>query len=196
MLYSMASLAMAAGGPLGIDHRWNYDNSGIWKRNVQTTLVNGLIVADVAAALWNGSDDRFGKTSWYALDSLAVAGASTEILKHVFQRERPIYTDDPDRWFQGSGNVSFPSGDVTAVTSIITPFVLEYRHDHPAVYLLELLPLYDGIARMKVQAHWQTDVLAGYAIGTAAGYFMHSRKIPLTVQLLPHGLTVGLSTRF
>jgi len=25
---------------------------------------------------------------------------------------------------------------------------------------LEALPLYDAIARMKVQAHWQTDVLA------------------------------------
>ena len=46
---------------------------------------------------------------------------------------------------------------------------LEYGHDNPAVYALELLPLYDAIARVKVQSHWQTDVLAGFALGAVTG---------------------------
>jgi membrane-associated phospholipid phosphatase len=52
--------------------------------------------------------------------------------------------------------------------------------------------VYDAIARMKVQAHWQTDVLAGYALGTAAGYFAHARNNPFILSVLPHGFTVGL----
>ena len=32
------ALVHAGGGPLGIDHRWNYDNSGIWKRSNQDLL--------------------------------------------------------------------------------------------------------------------------------------------------------------
>jgi len=50
--------AWATGGPLGIDHRWNYHDSGIWSRSTQNTIVNGLIAADVVSALWNGGDDR------------------------------------------------------------------------------------------------------------------------------------------
>ena len=61
---------------------------------------------------------------------------------------------------------------MTVTSAIITPLVLEYRHDHPAIYALELLPLYDAVARVKVHGHWQSDVVAGFALGTAAGYFM------------------------
>ena len=64
-------------------------------------------------------------------------------------------------WFK-SGNRSFPSGEVAEISSIITPYVLEYRHDHPGVVGARA-PAYDAVARMKVQAHWQTDVLAGFA---------------------------------
>jgi hypothetical protein len=69
--------------------------------------------------------------------------------------------DSPNERFKGGGH-SFPSGDVTAISSAITPFVLEYGPEHPSVYAPELLPLYDSMARMKSQAHWQTDVLAGW----------------------------------
>ena len=68
----------------------------------------------------------------------------------------------------------------------------EYAHDHPWMLALEALPLYDGIARVKVQAHWQTDVLAGFAIGTAAGYYAHSRDNPFFLEVLPHGVGVGI----
>ena len=64
------------------------------------------------------------------------------------------------------------------------------------VYALELLPVYDGIARLKSNAHWQTDVLAGFALGTAAGYFAHGRESPITLGILPHGFTVGIRRRF
>ena len=70
-------------------------------------------------------------------------------MKHIFTRSRPAQSPDPHLWFQGAGHYSFPSGEVTAVTAIVTPFVLEYGREHPAVYALELLPAYDAIARVK-----------------------------------------------
>ena len=73
----------------------------------------------------------------------------------------------------------------------MTPFVLEYRADTPAVYALEALPLYDVIARMKVQGHWQTDVLAGFALRTASGYYAHNRTSPFLLSYMPHGIFVG-----
>jgi undecaprenyl-diphosphatase len=75
----------------------------------------------------------------------------------------------------------------------VTPLVLEYGHDHPQIYALELLPVYDAVARMKIRGHWQSDVIAGFALGTAAGYYAHARSgTPLVLSVMPHGIYVGL----
>ncbi len=78
----------------------------------------------------------------------------------------------------------------------MTPLVLEYGREHPPVYALELLPVYDAIARMKVRAHWQSDVIAGFALGTGVGYFAHARSgTPLVLSVMPHGIYVGLKKK-
>jgi hypothetical protein len=186
----------AGGGPLGIDHVLNYDNSGIWKRSNQQALIYTLIGGEIAGAVWLGGEDRLGKTFWQAIDSSALGAVSSEALKHIFTRSRPDQSNNPNLWFQGKGHYSFPSSEVTAVTAITTPFVFEYAHDYPAVYALLLLPAYDSVARMKVQAHWQTDVLAGVALGAATSYFAYTRESPIILGVLPHGFMVGLKKQW
>jgi PAP2 superfamily len=188
--------AYAGGGPLGIDHRLGYDNSGIWKRTYQNDLLGLMVVGEVAGGVWEGGETRLGKTFWQSIDSSVLAGISAQGLKYAFTRARPSQINDPNRWFQGGSHYSFPSGEVAAVSAIVTPFVLEYRDDYPSVYALELLPIYDGIARMKVQAHWQTDVLAGFALGGLTGYYAHNRESPFILSVLPHGFMVGLHKKF
>lgn len=74
--------------------------------------------------------------------------------------------------------------------------MVAYGHDHPAVYALELLPLYDAIARVKVHGHWQSDVLAGWALGTGVGIWAAHRNSPLILSWLPHGFAIGFAHRF
>jgi hypothetical protein len=199
---ALALLLMLQAQPCsaGIDHLLDYDNSGIWKRSNQEILEYGAIAVTVGGALWEGGESRLGNTFWQSTDSLLASGILAQVMKVSFSRVRPIDSGpggNPDLWFKGHGNESFPSGEVTEVSSVITPFVLEYGKEHPAVYALELLPLYDAIARMKLQAHWQTDVLAGFALGTATGWFMHSNPgTPYTLRVMPHGIYVGISKKF
>jgi len=80
------------------------------------------------------------------------------------------------------------------MAALVTPYILEYASEQPAVYALALLPLYIGTARIKNQAHWQTDVLAGWTIGALSGWFAHQH--PFTIQLLPDGFAVGFKARF
>ncbi len=188
--------ARAGGGPLGIDQRWSYDDSGIYKRSIQKNLLTLLVAGDFAGALWEGDQSRLGKTMWQSVDSTILASGSAAVMKAVFTRSRPIQGNDPNQFFQGSGHYSFPSGEVAAMSALVTPFVLEYRQDTPWAYALEALPVYDGVARMKVQAHWQTDVLAGFALGTLSGYYAHSRKKSFTLALLPGGLAIGIKRQF
>src|SRR2546422_3468883 len=180
----------------GIDHVVDYDNSGIWKRSNQQALLYTLVGGEIVGALWEGGESRLGKTFWQAIDSSAIGALSSEALKHIFTRSRPDQSGEPGLWFQGKGHYSFPSGEVTTVAAIVTPFVLEYGHDYPAVYALELLPAYQAIARVKVHAHWQTDVLAGFALGTGTGWLAYTRDSPVILGVLPHGFMVGLRKQF
>jgi acid phosphatase family membrane protein YuiD len=199
-LLLLASLARTPECFAGIDHLVSSDDSGIWRRTNQEVVEYGLIAAEVGGALWYGGETRIGRTFWQSIDASVAAGIVAQIMKVTFSRVRPGDSGpggNPDLWFKGHGNQSFPSGEVTEVSSIVTPFMLEYGHDHPAVYALELLPIYDGIARVKVQAHWQTDVLAGWALGTGTAWLIHrSPNSPFILEVMPHGIYVGISKRF
>ena len=188
--------ALAADGPIGIDHRVAYDDHGLWKRRNQLILQDATALIVVAGALWEGDDNRLGHTYWQSLDSVVLGSASAAVLKLAFTRSRPTQTDNPNEWFKGLGHNSFPSGEVAEIACAVTPFVLEYGAEHPAVYALELLPVYDAVARVKVRAHWQSDVLASFALGTAVGWYAHSRDHSLAVFVLPRGVSVGWHQRF
>ncbi len=186
----------AGGGPLGIDHEWALDQSGIWARKYQTGLEMGVVAVELGGALWLGNDSPLGRTFWQTLDSSVISGISAQGLKYAFSRARPNQSDNPNLWFQGSGHQSFPSGEVTLQASFVTPIIVNYAKSNPWVWTLEVLPVYDAIARMKSQAHWQTDVIAGWLIGTGIGYWTTTFKTPLSVQILPRGISVGFSKRF
>jgi len=180
----------------GLDHKITFDESGVWNRNVQKGVEYGAIAMVLGGALWEGGEARLGRTFWQAVDSTAVSSAAAQAGKYVFSRARPTQTDDPNQWFQGSGHQSFPSGEVALVSSAVAPFVFEYGREYPAVWGLELFTVYDMVARVKSQAHWQTDVLAGAALGTAVGYFANQRNQPFFLGLMPSGVQVGYRTKF
>jgi PAP2 superfamily len=187
----------AGGGPLGIDHEWSYVNHGLWSTHYEQGLVYGVLIFEAGGAFLLGDDeDGFGHTLWQSVDASVISGVSAEILKIAFSRARPSQGGNPDKWFQGSCCASFPSGQVTLQASFVTPIILHYAHSEPWIWALELLPAYDALARLKHHDHWQTDVIAGWALGTAAGYWAAKRETPLTVQILPRGLTIGFVRHF
>ena len=193
---SIGPQAFAAGGPLGIDHRLALDENGVWTRSNQLAVQDLSALAVIGGALWEGNDSRLGKTFWKATDAMLLANLSAAVAKDVFRRARPIQGNNPNDWFGSSSNKSFPSGEVTHITAIVTPFIAEYGSEHPAVWALAALPAYVGVARMKSQAHWQTDVLASMALGGGIGYYMQRRDSAWTATVLPHGLTVGFKRSF
>lgn len=125
--------ARAGGGLLGLDHVVAVDDKGIWARKYQLLLLDSMLVSEAGAGLWEGGESRFGHTVWQSIDATVVGGAVTEILKVSFSRQRPSTTNNPNEWFKGHGNQSFPSGDVTVVSAIVTPLILEYGPGDPMV---------------------------------------------------------------
>jgi membrane-associated phospholipid phosphatase len=179
-----------------VDHKIAYDASGPWNPSAYRGLVGALTVAQVGGALWEGSETPFGRTMWQGIDSEIIAGAGATAGKYIFTRVRPSTEDNPCLWFNGGSNYSFPSGEAAVSAALVTPYVLQYGSEHPAAYALLLVPLYVGVGRLKNQAHWQTDVLAGWAVGGLSGWYAHSRDVPITIELLPHGFAVGYKREF
>jgi len=197
LLLLQAPTCLFGGGPFGIDHEWSYENSGIWKRDYQEALEYGLIALEVCGGLWYGGETLLGRTLWQSIDASAASGIATHIMKYGLARVRPVDSGpggDPDLWFKGKRNKSFPSAEVSEVSSIVTPFVLRYGLMNGAVYVLALLPAYDGVARMKVQAHWPSDVIAGFALGTALGWLAcRNRGKPYLLRVMPRAIHAGLA---
>ncbi|MDE2307935.1 MAG: phosphatase PAP2 family protein [Xanthomonadaceae bacterium] len=193
---SFCGNAYAGGGPFGIDHRLHYDNSGIWKRSDQTALMYGTILTVGAGALAFGDGNKLGDTFWRSADAMLISGIGAQAMKFTFQRERPSQTSDPNRFFQGTHAQSFPSGEVAAISAAVTPFMVNYGSEHPAVYALALLPAYDAVARMKTHGHWQSDVLVGAALGTGVGLWTAHRPSSLLVGWLPGGFSIGYVHHF
>ena len=183
--------AYAAGGPFGIDHFIAYDNSGIWKRSNQEILIYGTIATIAGGALAFGDQDKLGDTFWRSVDSMVISSIGSEAMKYTFQRERPSQTNTPNEFFKGTSAQSFPSGEVTAISAAVTPFIAAYGQDHPVIYALALLPAYDAVARVKTRGHWQSDVLVGGALGTGVGLWSSRRESPLIISWLPGGFQVG-----
>jgi undecaprenyl-diphosphatase len=195
LLALLPAIAHAGGGPFGIDYELGRGDTGIFNRGAQTGLEYGSVAFIAAGALLLGNDDELGHTFWQSADSAVFAGLTAQVLKYAFRRARPIQGDNPNDWFR-SGDQSFPSGEVTLQAGWVTPFILDYYHEHPWIWSLELIPIYDGYARMKSQAHWQSDVIAGWLLGSGFGYWAAHRRVPLLVEILPGGVSVGFYKRF
>jgi hypothetical protein len=176
-----------------LDHRVAQDTAGIYSLQDAVPVSLGLFAA--GCAIWQGTEDRLGKTCWESAESGLGAVIAAEGLQLITGRRPPSATTDPNRWFAG-GKGSFPSTHVSATTAVVTPFIYEYVHDQPYIAALAVLPLYEMVARVKAQQHWQTDVLAGAALGFAVGSYEAHRNNPLVFSLLPGGAYVGFQHSF
>lgn len=103
--------------------------------------------------------------------SLALLGnaALNPLLKHVFERARPVH---PTHWLTEDG-FSFPSGHSsgTVMTMGMLAFLavrlLPRRWHVPAWILAAGLAFSVGASRVFLRVHFPSDVLAGFASGSA-----------------------------
>ncbi|HTN50340.1 MAG TPA: phosphatase PAP2 family protein [Burkholderiaceae bacterium] len=174
-----------------IDHEVAFSESGVWNPTAYRGLMITLTLGQIGGALWLGADEPLGRTMWQGIDSQILTAVGAEAGKYIFTRARPTQGNNPCLWFQGSGHYSFPSGEAASAAALVTPYILQYAREQPLVYSLLLVPIYVGAGRIRNQAHWQTDVIAGWALGGLAGWYAHGRETPITVQVLPHSITVG-----
>ncbi|HLN20313.1 MAG TPA: phosphatase PAP2 family protein [Bacteroidales bacterium] len=106
-----------------------------------------------------------------AISSIVTAGI-TQALKYSIERDRPFVKYPDISLKTKAGDPSFPSGHTSAVFSAATSVSLSY----PEWYII--VPSYTwaglvGYSRMRLGAHYPSDVLAGALIGTGTAWLTH-----------------------
>ena len=125
------------------------------------------------AMAYNDHDGR--SESWQMLEAAGFSSATSYLLKYAAGRERPDVTSDPNQW--RSGGNSFPSLHATAAFAIGT--VLAESGNDQYRWLRRFLGYgmagYTGYARLKHNAHWLSDTVAGAGIGMSTAHFVMDR---------------------
>jgi membrane-associated phospholipid phosphatase len=126
------------------------------------------------ANLIDSSDGH--REAWNMVEAGGLSTVTTYALKYVAARERPDQTSDPNKW-RSSGS-SFPSFHAAAAFAVGS--VLAESGNDEYRWIRRFLG-YGAIAgftayeRLKHNAHWLSDDVAGAAIGGATAHFVLER---------------------
>ena len=122
-------------------------------------------------AAWT-SDPSGHREAWSMLEAAGLSTVNAYALKFIIRREGPYQTSDPNEWFK-SGGRSFPSEHATASFAIGTVLAEAGSDDYR--WLRRVLGYGLGIGtsylRLKHNAHWLSDTVAGGALGMASAQF-------------------------
>lgn len=114
--------------------------------------------------------------AWNMLESGGLSFVNAYALKYIIRREGPADTTSPNSWFKGGP--SFPSEHTTAAFAVGT--VLAESGNPEFRWLRRTIGYGVGFGtaylRMKHNAHWLSDTVAGAALGMATAHFVMNRS--------------------
>ncbi len=128
-----------------------------------------------ALALVTQDHDGY-REGWAMAEAAALSGITDYALKFAAGRETPGQTTDPNEWFK-SGS-SFPSLHSTEAFAIGTVLAESGNDDYRFVRRLlgYGLGVFTSYERLKHDAHWLSDTVAGAALGISSAHFTMDRR--------------------
>jgi len=158
-------------------------------------VLGGLGIAALATR-----DRGTVRTLVHTAAAVAIASGVSETVKYAFGRLRPYADPDRDaldfRPFRGAelGTPSFPSGHTTVAFALATSLG-DASHNRWVQLGLWGVAAGTGWARLQLDQHWVTDIVAGAAVGIMSARFAEGRLRILGVrapQILVSSRSVGL----
>ena len=142
---------------------------------------DAIPTAAVFVATW-GYATLIGDTNgrgeaWAMLEAAGLGGVTAIALKYAVGREGPDQTSNPNQWRKSGGN-SFPSFHSTAAFAVGTVLAESGNDDYRWVrrFLGYGLGAATSYERLKHNAHWLSDTVAGAALGIASAHFAMNRR--------------------
>jgi hypothetical protein len=170
---------------IGASHHYDTDVRNHFTKNLTPTEISNISSNDLQDALpavvvflgtWGyaaWADDPNGhREAWSMLEAAALSTLTAYGTKFIARRQGPDQTSNPNEWFK-SGGRSFPSAHATASFAIGTVLAEAGGDDYR--WLRRVFGYGVGIGtsylRLKHNAHWLSDTVAGGALGIASAQF-------------------------
>jgi membrane-associated phospholipid phosphatase len=136
----------------------------------------GAVVGTWAYASYLGNSDGF-REAWNMVEAGGLSVVDSYALKIVAGRERPDQTSDPNKW-RKSGS-SFPSIHAAGAFAIGSILAESGNDDYRWIRRFlgyGAVASYTAFERLKHNAHWLSDDVAGAEIGGATAHFVLERS--------------------
>jgi PAP2 superfamily len=149
----------------------------------ETTLTIGGIVIYGAGRLFNSP--MVTDVALHATESVVLASVASQIIRGPLGRTRPYVSHDSDQYkfraFRGFfGDTtfdyrSFPSIHTSSSMAVATVLTMEIHRRNPnatpfAAPLIFAAAMLPGLARIRLDQHWSSDIASGAFMGVLAGY--------------------------
>jgi membrane-associated phospholipid phosphatase len=183
-----AIFAGAAGLVAGARHYDSQVRTHFIKQGVQPIggstkdLQDAAPVAVAVVGTWlyaNLIDSSDGhREAWDMVEAGGLAAVTTYAFKFIAGRERPDQTSDPNKW-RSSGGSSFPSFHAAAAFAVGSVLAESGNDDYRWVRRFlgyGAIAGYTAYERLKHNAHWLSDDVAGAALGGATAHFVLERE--------------------
>ncbi|MBR0152679.1 MAG: phosphatase PAP2 family protein [Lachnospiraceae bacterium] len=130
--------------------------------NFFSFLGEEMICIVVLGVVYWGIDKKKGELIGAAV---LYANVSIGLLKNIFARVRPWAASDNIELLREVDGFSFPSGHSANCTTLYPTTAYAFREKKGLFWAAIFVPLFCGISRCYVGAHWPTDVIVGWAAG-------------------------------
>ncbi|HTB34878.1 MAG TPA: phosphatase PAP2 family protein [bacterium] len=149
-----------------------------------SVLGDGFMEMGAVAVAGELGGPRLARTSAEAEQALCVVAVYSEVFKFAAWSNRP-YQDDTQHklWYFGQPTQGMPSGHTFSAFAVAEAYGAEYGRwwTYPLAGLI-------AYSRVYNQAHWPSDVVAGAALGIAAGVQARHQAEALGAPSLRFGL--------
>lgn len=137
---------------------------------------------------WAFQNRKLQQTALNSIRSVIVTKPISDLSKRAFGRARPRTEQGnlsfiPSESGKNPNYRSYISGHTSTAWALVTPYAEAYSR------WLYILPLSTTIARLYLDRHWVSDVVAGGAVGFFAGYTAHHGS-RYNIRLTGNGLIV------
>ena len=139
----------------------------------------------VAAWFWPGpGKDRAERERLviYAVSAALIGLALSQVIGHLWFRDRPYVSHPSTMLLTPSGDPSFPSDHAVGAFGLAMPFVFARKR---LGWLLLALALLVSLARVAAGTHYPSDVLGGAMVGTVAAGIVWSARLWIEPLIAP-----------
>lgn len=196
---------------------WPFDrgatsNYSLNADDVSNYLLYGSFVLPFTHYLAQKGRNEGFTISGMLIETLLITNGSVNVLKALTKRYRPYtYNEEvaeEDRLSRGA-RYSFPSGHVSATAALSFFTASIYVDLYPSSKWKKvvwgtaiLIPTVTGIMKYEAGKHYPTDIIIGYGIGAAVGFFipkLHKKaNEDMSIQMVPsqRGFVLAYSQTF